>query len=140
MDIKMAFLNSQIIKNVYIKYLYSFGKSGEVYCLFKSLYGLKQSPCIQYKVIHDFLISLSFQKLQANYSIFITKNLPFTSINSLIVSVYIDNIKIISSRAAINSLKQQLCSKFKIIDLSPISYYFSITVTYNYKLKTIIIQ
>ena len=92
------------------------------------------------KLFTTFFVNFSFQKLQANYSIFITKNSPFTSINSLIISVYVDNIKIISSRAAVNSLKQQLCSKFKIIDLGPISYYLSMTVTRNYKLKTIIIQ
>jgi len=60
--------------------------------------------------------------------------------NGLIILVYINNIKIIGNRAAINSLKQQLYSKFKITDLSPISYYLSITITYNRKLKTITIQ
>ena len=40
-DIKMAFLNGQIIKDVYIKYLNGFSKSGEVCCLLKGLYGLK---------------------------------------------------------------------------------------------------
>ena len=140
MDIKIVFLNGQIIQDVYIKYLYGFSKSREICCLFKGLYGLKQSPYIWYKVIYDFLVSLGFQKLQANYSVFMTKNLPFTLVNGLIVSVYIDNIKIIGSRAAVNSLKQQLCSKFKITDFSPISYYFGIIIICNYKLKTITIQ
>ena len=69
-----------------------------------------------------------------------TKNSPFTLANGLIISVYIDNIKIISSKTTINSLKQQLYSKFKITDLGPISYYLNITITHNYKLKTITIQ
>ena len=46
MDVKMAFLNSQIIEDIYVKYPYSFGKFREVCYLFKSLYGLKQSPYI----------------------------------------------------------------------------------------------
>ena len=46
MDVKIVFLNGQIIEDVYVKHLYSFGKSGEIYYLFKGLYGLKQSPCI----------------------------------------------------------------------------------------------
>ena len=46
MDIKTAFLNGQIIKDVYVKHPYGFGKSGEIYRLLKGLYGLKQSPCI----------------------------------------------------------------------------------------------
>ena len=45
-DIKMAFFNSQIIKDVYVKYFYSFSKFREVHYFFKSLYGLKQSPYI----------------------------------------------------------------------------------------------
>ena len=40
-NIKIAFLNSQIIKDVYIKHLYGFGKSREICCLLKGLYGLK---------------------------------------------------------------------------------------------------
>ena len=45
-DVKTVFLNSQIIKDIYIKYFYSFSKSKEVYHLLKNLYGLKQSPYI----------------------------------------------------------------------------------------------
>ena len=43
MDVKMAFLNSQIIKDIYVKYPYSFSKSKKVYHLLKGFYGLKQS-------------------------------------------------------------------------------------------------
>ena len=68
------------------------------------------------------------------------KNLPFTSVNGFIVLVYVDDIKIIGSRAAVDSLKQQLCSKFEMTDLGPISYYLGMTVICNYKLKTIMIQ
>ena len=140
MDVKTAFLNGQIIEDVYVEYPHGFGKSGEVCRLLKGLYGLKQSPCMWYKVIHDFLVSLGFQKLQANHSVFTTKNSPFTSANGLIVSVYVDDIKIIGSRAAVDSLKQQFCSKFEMTDLGPISYYLGMTVTRNRKLKTITIQ
>src|SRR6266568_7604640 len=69
-----------------------------------------------------------------------TKNSPFTSVNSLIVLIYINNIKIIGSKAVINSLKQQLYSKFKIINIGFINYYFGMTIIHNHKLKTIIIQ
>ena len=140
MDVKTAFLNSQIIEDVYVEYPHGFSKSGEVCRLLKGLYGLKQSPRMWYKVIHDFLVSLGFQKLQADHSVFMTKNSPFTSANGLIVLVYVDDIKIIGSRAAVDSLKQQLCSKFEMTDLGPISYYLGMTVTRNRKLKTITIQ
>jgi hypothetical protein len=46
MDIKTAFLNGQIIEDIYVEYPHSFGKSGEVCHLLKGLYGLKQSPHI----------------------------------------------------------------------------------------------
>ena len=46
MDIKIVFLNSQIIEDIYIKYFYSFSKFREIYCLFKGFYGLKQLPYI----------------------------------------------------------------------------------------------
>ena len=60
MDVKTAFLNGQIIEDVYVEYPHGFGKSGEVCRLLKGLYGLKQSPRMWYKVIYDFLISLGF--------------------------------------------------------------------------------
>jgi hypothetical protein len=63
MDVKTAFLNGQIIEDVYVEHPHGFGKSGEVCRLLKGLYGLKQSPRMWYKVIHDFLVSLGFQKL-----------------------------------------------------------------------------
>ena len=46
MDVKTAFLNGQIIEDVYVEYPHGFGKSGEVCYLLKGLYGLKQSPYI----------------------------------------------------------------------------------------------
>jgi hypothetical protein len=46
MDVKIAFLNGQIVEDIYIKHLYGFGKSGKVCYLLKGLYGLKQLPYI----------------------------------------------------------------------------------------------
>ena len=40
-DVKTAFLNGQIIKDVYVKHPYGFSKSREVCRLLKGLYSLK---------------------------------------------------------------------------------------------------
>lgn len=38
----------------------------------KALYGLKQSPRIWYHLLHDFLISQSFLRIEAEHSIFVS--------------------------------------------------------------------
>ena len=59
MDIKSAFLNGGIVKEVYVKQPLGFvnpKKPNHVYKLHKALYGLKQAPRAWYKCLTKFLI------------------------------------------------------------------------------------
>ena len=63
MDVKSAFLNGYINKEVYVEQPPSFEddkKPDHVYKLKKALYGLKQAPRAWYKRLRDFLLSKGF--------------------------------------------------------------------------------
>ena len=63
MDVKSAFLNGYINKEVYVEQLPSFEddkKPNHMYKLKKALYGLKQAPRAWYERLRDFLLSKVF--------------------------------------------------------------------------------
>ena len=56
--------------------------------LLKSLYSLKQAPCVWAKVLREFLINYSLTRLEFDHCIYVGK--------SLIIAIYVDDILIIS--------------------------------------------
>ncbi|GKD13778.1 retrovirus-related pol polyprotein from transposon TNT 1-94, partial [Tanacetum coccineum] len=65
MDVKMAFLNGELKKEVYVSQLEGFvdqDNPSHVYKLKKALYGLKQTPRVWYDMLSSFLISQQFSK------------------------------------------------------------------------------
>ncbi|GJR15688.1 retrovirus-related pol polyprotein from transposon TNT 1-94 [Tanacetum coccineum] len=91
MDIKSAFLNSLINKEVYVAQppgFTDFEKPDHVYKLKKALYGLKQAPKAWYDRLKAFLI-------KHEYKIGMVDNILFTkkkSSNLIIVQMYVDDI------------------------------------------------
>ena len=76
MDIKSAFLNDEIEKEVYVKQPPGFvnhKKSDHVYKLHKALYGLKQAPRAWYKCLTKFLIEKGFEKGKFDSTLFTKK-------------------------------------------------------------------
>lgn len=95
MDITTAFLYRMIDQLIYIQ----ISKGSEnpthkkmIYKLLKALHGLKQAPRLWYKQIFQFLFEkLGLKQINADHSIFVT----ISGINSLIVSTFVDDIKVI---------------------------------------------
>jgi hypothetical protein len=91
MDVKTAFLNDPIKKEVYVEQPLSF-KSEEyhdhVYKLYKALYGLKQAPRAWYECLSDFLIENSF-KIGKVDSTFFTRKMGK---DLFICQIYVDDI------------------------------------------------
>ena len=64
MDVKSAFLNGEIKKEVYVMQPPGFEDPKNpdmVYRLHKALYGLKQAPRAWYKTLKDFLLKKGFK-------------------------------------------------------------------------------
>jgi hypothetical protein len=94
MDVKTAFHNGEVEKEVYIEQPEGFviyGKESHVYKLKKYLYGLKQAPRAWYGRIDNFLQSLGFSKSieDPNIYIKIVKNHP------VILVLYVDDFSLL---------------------------------------------
>jgi hypothetical protein len=64
MDVKSAFLNGPLSKEVYVKQPPGFEdpkRPNHVYKLHKVLYGLKQAPRAWYECLKDFLLKQGFE-------------------------------------------------------------------------------
>nr|GFB31689.1 retrovirus-related Pol polyprotein from transposon TNT 1-94 [Tanacetum cinerariifolium] len=76
MDVKTAFLNGELKKEVYISQPEGFmdqNNSSHVYKLKKALYSLKQAPRVWYDMLSSFLISQHFSKCAVNPKLFTHK-------------------------------------------------------------------
>jgi hypothetical protein len=76
MDVKSAFLNGPIKKEVYVKQPSDFESEeypNHVYKLYKALYGLKQAPRAWYECLMNFLIENDFRIGNADSTLFIRK-------------------------------------------------------------------
>jgi transposase InsO family protein len=134
MDVKTAFLHGKIEETIYVEQPTGYEQQGKVCLLRKGLYGLKQAPRMWYKTLHDFLVESGFHRTQADHSVFVTD----AGINGLIVTVYVDDLKIIGrDKQAIQRLKNALSERFDMTDLGPISYYLGMSVRRDRAARTI---
>ena len=89
-DVTGAYLNADIDREIFLMQPpgYSVGPN---YCLKlkKGLYGLKQSGRLWYQKIKSILLELGFKKVQIENNIF------YNSDRSLIIGVYVDDLKIL---------------------------------------------
>nr|GEZ35549.1 hypothetical protein [Tanacetum cinerariifolium] len=77
MDVKTAFLNGNLLEDVYVNQPDGFvdpDNPNHVYKLKKALYGLKQAPRAWYDMLSSFLLSQDFSKGLVDLTLFIRKN------------------------------------------------------------------
>ena len=91
MDVKSAFLNGYINKEVYVEQPLGFENhkyEDHVFKLSKTLYGLKQAPRAWYKRLSKFLLDKGFKRGQIDTSFFIRNH----DNDILLVKIYVDDI------------------------------------------------
>ena len=68
MDVKCAFLNGDLTKEIYMQQPQGFSTDHSLLCrLRKSLYGIKQAPRAWYAKIDSFLLSLNFVSVKIRF-------------------------------------------------------------------------
>jgi hypothetical protein len=127
MDVKTAFLNGEIEKEVYIEQPEGFvihEQKSHVCRLKKAIYGLKQGPCAWYKKMDGFLMSLGFSKSVANPNLYY----HIVGDECLILVLCVDDLFLTGSERLIDECKRALTSEFEMKDMGMMHYFFRLEV------------
>ena len=128
LDITTAFLNGTLTEEVYMKQPEGFIDSDhpEKVCkLYRSIYGLKQSPLVWNQTIDKFLKEKGFIQSSSDNCIYTL----FHQGSILFLALYVDDIILCgSSKKLIDEVKSQLKSKFALKDLGDLNNFLAIQI------------
>ena len=117
MDVKIAFLNGELVEEIYIDQRDGFvtsGQKGKVCKLLKSLYGLKQALKQWHEKFDRTLTSTGFALNEAHKSVYY----QFGGGEGVILCLYVDDILIFgTSLDVIKEVKDFLSNNFEMKDL-----------------------
>ena len=112
LDVKSAFLNGELMEEVYVSQPMGYVKAGQemkVYRLLKASYGLRQAPRALYAQLNKCLPRLGFTKCPFEHVVYTRRN----GDESLIFGVYVDDLLITGTSVShIFSFKEQMSSEF----------------------------
>ena len=125
MNVVTAFLYDFLDEIIYVNQSDNFIKNSTLICeLWKTLYELRQSSRVWYKIIQKFLKGLSFIFIAADASVFVSEN------KKSYICVYVNDILFIDfDDEYLKSLKERLFKRFKMTDLKSISHYLKMLIT-----------
>jgi len=105
-DVSMAFLNGEIDKELYMRVLEGFVVEGEpcngedpkhwVVKLLKGLYRIKQGPCPWALKLHSVLVSIGFERINCDYSVYVYQ----CNGVKVFMLIHVDNLLIASNSKA----------------------------------------
>lgn len=129
LDVKSAFLNGELLEEVYVSQPIGFEKRKEehkVYRLLKALYGLRQSPRAWYSHLNKYLKSLGLSRCPYDHAVYTKREGP----ECLIVAVYIDDLLLVtgSNTGNILKFKKQIQTEFDMSDIGILAYYLGLEV------------
>jgi hypothetical protein len=122
MDVKSAFLNGDLLEDVFIEQPPGFVLKGHEH---KVLYGLHQAPRAWYSKLDASLLKLGFTRSTSEHAVYLCGQ----SDRCLVVEVYVDDLVITgSSHSDIDKFKEEMKSTFQMSDLGLLKYYLGLEV------------
>ncbi|GJT76993.1 retrovirus-related pol polyprotein from transposon TNT 1-94 [Tanacetum coccineum] len=129
MDIKTAFLNSELKEEVYVSQPEGFvdqDNPSHVYKLKKAIYSLKQAPRAWYDMLSSFLISQHLSKGAVDPTLFTRQ----AGNDLLLVQIYVDDIIFASTNTAMcNEFANQMTTKFKMSMMRQMSLFLGLQIS-----------
>jgi hypothetical protein len=125
LDIITAYLNAWLTDDdvVLLRLPPACAGSKHIVRLQRGMFGLKQSALLWYNDLKESLKVLGFDPIEADPCVFVN-SVTFGSI-----IVYVDDIILITKdKAAMNSLKERLFTRYKARNLGPIGFYLGIRI------------
>ncbi|SJL19090.1 uncharacterized protein ARMOST_22698 [Armillaria ostoyae] len=136
-DISSAFLNGELTEEVYMEQPEGFEEKGKewVWCLFKSLYGLKQAGREWHKKLHATLTdAMGFEQVKCEHSIWVYKR----DDERIIVPVFVDDMTIAARTPEdVSKVIDDLKKHFKLCDLGPTSYLLGVEIKRDHARRTL---
>ncbi|KAK2409488.1 hypothetical protein QL285_044909 [Trifolium repens] len=133
MDVKCAFLNGVISKEVYVKHPPGFedlANPDHVLRLKKSLYGLKQAPRAWYERLSTFLVNNGSEKGQVDNTLF-RKTLKK---DILIIQIYVDDIIFGSTNATLcKNFSKLMQDEFEMSMMGELKFFLGIQINQTKK-------
>jgi hypothetical protein len=130
-DIETAYLYGVIDVELYMRVPVGMRVEGEgqfyLPCvkLHKSLYGLKQAGRIWYLHLSQYLIKCGFKTDESSPCLFVKR----TNAEIAIIGIYVDDIVMVGSDAAVAAAMAALKAKFKVKDLGMLSFCLGLQVS-----------
>ena len=122
-DIKTAFLNGEIDKEIYVKPPPGYAEPKKVWKLNKSLYGLKQAPKCWFKTMNSIFAKMGFYPTKSERCIYTRQDGRKTSY----LLVYVDDILIFADNPqTIEDIKTQLKKFLEMRDMGPIGRFLGV--------------
>jgi len=143
-DISTAFLNGDIDAEIYMKIPDGLEVEGDpwpgedpkrwVVRLLKGLYGIKQGPRIWALKLHSVLTSIGFERIDCDYSVYVYRR----GDDRIMMPIHVDDLLLASnSKAAIQRVKSDLTTHFKIHDQGPTTSILGIKIERDRAARTI---
>ena len=133
MDVKNALLHEDLEEEVFMKLPPGHPQGGDsrmVCHLYKSIYGLKQSPHAWHAKLSTALEALGFKKSSIDSSLYVQLNTN----DNLMVLIYVDDLIITGNNSdSIALLKKNLQLQFPIKDLGKLKYFLGIEMATSSK-------
>ena len=135
MDIKSAFVNSDLDKEIYMQQPEGFNDgTGRVLKLHQALYGLKQAGRPWHQRLHGILLNFGYVQSSADECIFI----KITRSNIKVISVYVDDLGLFTNKKeGMAHIKGELNQKFPMTDLGEMKKILGIRVERDRKHGTL---
>ncbi|KAJ4751816.1 polyprotein [Rhynchospora pubera] len=128
-DVKSAFLNGDLMEEVYVEQPEGFmveGKENWVYKLNKALYGLKQAPRAWYSRIDSHFLKHGFERSQNEPNLYVKRK---GNEGLLVVCLYVDDMMYMgTSEEMILQFKQCMLQQFEMTDLGKMHYFLGLEV------------
>jgi hypothetical protein len=138
-DISHAYLNGELEEDIYMQQPEGFEMGGPEYVckLRKSLYGLKQAGRVWNKTLQSILLSMGFQRVQSDHSLYIFHRDGV----HIFMPVFVDDITMAGKDGdKINSVIQELSSHFKLHDLGPTTQLLGMEIYKDHPNRTLSIS
>lgn len=124
-DVKTAFLNGNLIEEIYMRQPKGFNKGTKVLKLHKSLYGLKQAARVWNLALHNTLTDIGFVQSKADHCLYVLRK--HCKVCYLIIHVD-DMLFAATDKAFIEEITCQIMTKFELKDLGDVKHFLGIDV------------